>query len=51
MKPRVAVYIPSIIIIIIIYISSIQDIEHSPYNIALGSTHTHKFILWQPTLL
>ena len=33
--------------IIVIYNSSILDIEHSPYYIALGSTHTHKVIQWQ----
>ena len=33
-----------IIIIIISYNSSILDIEHSPYYIALGSTQTHKVI-------
>ena len=27
-----------------IYNSSILDIEHSPYHIALGSTQTHKVI-------
>ena len=32
------------IIIIILYDSSILDIENSPYYIALGSTHTHKGI-------
>ena len=32
------------IIYIYIYNSSILDIEHSPYFIALGSTHTHKVI-------
>ena len=27
-----------------LYNNSILDIEHSPYNIALGSTQTHKVI-------
>ena len=30
--------------IIYYYYSSILDIEHSPYYIALASTHTHKVI-------
>ena len=41
-------------IYIYIYIlcnSSILDIERSPYYIALGSSHNHKVILWQLTLL
>ena len=29
----------------LLYNCSIQDIEHSSYYIALGSTHTHKVIL------
>ena len=51
MKPRVADNIPWIIYIYNIYIyllllynSSILDIEHSPYYIAVGSTLTHKVI-------
>ena len=28
----------------LLYNSSILDIEHSPYYIALGSAHTHKMI-------
>ena len=50
-NPGIAVYIPWIEYIYVIYIylsllynSSILDIEHSPYYIALGSTHTHKVI-------
>ena len=31
-------------IIIILYNSSILDIEHSPYNMALGSTQTNEVI-------
>ena len=50
MKPRVADYFPWIKCIyifniyLLLYNSSILDIEHSPYYIALGSTHTHKVI-------
>ena len=52
MKPRVAVkspwikykYIYIYIYIYILYNSSILDIEHSQYYIALGSTYTHKVI-------
>ena len=29
---------------VVLYNSSILDIEHSPYYIALGSTQTHKVI-------
>ena len=50
-NPGVEVYIPWIRYIYLIYIyllllcySSILDIEHSQYYIALGSTHTHKVI-------
>ena len=32
------------IYLLLLYSSSILDIEHSPYNIALGSTHTHRVI-------
>ena len=32
------------------YNSSIIDIEHSPYYIALGLTHNHIVIYWRPTL-
>ena len=35
----------------LLYNSSILDTEHSLYYIALGSTYTHKVILWQSTLL
>ena len=30
--------------LLLLYYSSILDIEHSPYYIALGSTQTHKVI-------
>ena len=30
--------------LLLFYNRSILDIEHSPYYIALGSTHTHKVI-------
>ena len=30
--------------LVLLYNSSILDFEHSPYYIALGSTHTHKVI-------
>ena len=30
--------------LLLLYNSSIIDIEHSPYYIALDSTHTHKVI-------
>ena len=51
-NPGVAVQIPWIKYIYLIYIylllllydSSILDIEHSPYYIALGSIHTNKMI-------
>ena len=39
-----------LLIIIIIIISSIIDIEHSPYYIALGSTNNRIVIYWRPTL-
>ena len=42
-KPRVTVYIPWIKYLLL-YDSSIVDIEHSPYYIALSWTHTHKVI-------
>ena len=32
------------IYLLLLYNSSILDIEHSPYHIALGSTVTHKVI-------
>ena len=32
------------IYLLLLYNSSILDIEYSPYYIALGSTHTHKVI-------
>ena len=53
MKPTVADYFLWIKYIYLIYIyllllllynSSILDIEHSPYHIVLGSTHNHKGI-------
>ena len=34
----------NIYLFFIIIISSILDIEHNPYYIALGSTQTHKVI-------
>ena len=34
----------------LLYHSSILDIEHSPYYIALGSTHNHNVICGRPTL-
>ena len=47
----VAVYIPSIKYIYLIYIyllllynTSILDTERSPYYIGFGSTHTHKVV-------
>ena len=50
-NPGVAVKIPLMKYIYLIYIyllllynSSILDIEHSPYYVALGSTQTHKVI-------
>ena len=52
-NPVVTVYIPWIKYIYLIYInllllllynSSILDIEHSPYYIELASTHTHEVI-------
>ena len=39
------------IYLLLLYNSSILDIEHSPYHIALGSIQTQKLISWQPTLL
>ena len=33
-----------IYLLLLLYNSSILDIEHSPYYIALGSPHTHKVI-------
>ena len=36
---------------LLLYNSSILDIKHSPYYIALGSTHKYKVIYWRPTLL
>ena len=39
------VYIYIFIYLLLLYNSSILDIEHSPYHIALGSTHAHKVIL------
>ena len=45
LKPRVAEYFPWIkYILLLLYDSSILDIEHSPYYIALGLTHTHKVV-------
>ena len=37
-------YINLIYIYILLYDSSILDIEHSPYYIALDSTQTHKVV-------
>ena len=36
---------------LLIYNSSIPDIEHSSYHIALDSPQTYKLILWKPTVL
>ena len=44
------IYIKYISIYYHYYDSSIVDIEHSLYYIALSSTHNHKVIYWQPTL-
>ena len=42
------IHLTYIYLLLLLYKSSILDIEHSPYYIALGSTQTHKVIYLRP---
>ena len=41
---NIYIYLIYIYLLLFLFNSSILDIEHSPYYIALGSTQTHKVI-------
>ena len=45
------IYLICIYLILLLYNSSILDIEHPPYYIELGLPQTNKVIYCQPTLL
>ena len=44
LRPKVSRSFIYIYLLLILYNSSILDIEHSPYYIALGSTHNQEVI-------